>query len=165
MKKLSHKRKKHLKHKLKAKGRHSIHSPFLFELYEDCVKNSSKLSKRKRFIRKIKSIKNSNHISKSKIEIKKQNFINCLSKRINTELVIINATNTKEYIISHFENIENSKNIKFIIIDNIHSRQEATETWEEIITKESVSLSVDFYHLGLISISKDFAKQHFRLKM
>ena len=165
MKKLSHKRKKHLKHKIKAKGRHSIHSPFLFEAYEHCVKCKSQLSKRNRIIRKFKSINNTKHISKSKIEVKKHEFINCFSKQINTELAIINAANSKDYIISHFESIENSKNTRFIIIDNIHSSNDATTAWEEIIIKENVSLSVDFYHLGLISISKDFTKQHFRLKM
>jgi len=165
LKKLSHKKKKHLKHKLKAKGRHSIHSPFLFDLYENCIKIKSQLSKKKRILHKIKSISSSNHISKSKIEIKKTNFLNCLSKRINEELAIINGINSKEYIIAHFDSLSNSKSNIFIIIDNIHFHKEATQAWEEIIQKENVSLSVDFYHLGLISISKDFTKQHFRLKM
>ena len=134
-------------------------------MYEECVKNNLHLSKKRRIIRKLKSIRKSNHISKSKIEIKKQNFINCFSKKINTELVIIDAVNSKENILSHFISIENEKNTRFIIIDNIHYNKLATEAWEEIIHLESVSLSVDFYHLGLISISKDFTKQHFRLKM
>jgi len=134
-------------------------------VYEECVKNNLQLSKKRRLIRKLKSIRKSNHISKSKIEIKKQNFINCFSKKINTELIIVNAVNSKEYLFSHFISIENEKNIRFIIIDNIHYNKLATEAWEEIIQQKSVSLSVDFYHLGLISISKDFTKQHFRLKM
>ncbi len=162
---LSHKRKKRLKHKFKAKGRHSIHSPFLFDLYEDCVKKNHNLSKRKKILLKIKSLNNSKHISKSKIEIRKKNFLNCLSKKTNGELATINANNSKEYIIAIFNGIVYSKKNNFIVIDNIHLHKDATDAWEEIIKKDNVSLSVDFYHLGLISISKDFTKQHFRLKM
>ena len=167
MNRLSHKRKKHLKHKLKAKGRHSIHSPFLFDIYENCIKNSNITSvktKKKSLLKKIKFFKNPDHISKSKLDLKKHNFIICLSKRLNADLVFINGIENKKHLTEHYSSLEISNNSKFIIIDNIHSNKEATNAWEEIIKKENITLSVDFYYLGLISFSTDFTKQHFILK-
>jgi hypothetical protein len=39
-----------------------------------------------------------------------------------------------------------------------------TTAWYKIINHPKVNLSVDLFHLGVISPSKNFSKQHFKLR-
>lgn len=52
-----------------------------------------------------------------------------------------------------------------IVFDDIYWSEGMQNAWKEIIADPRVSLSVDFYHFGLIYIRKGVVKQHFKLRL
>ncbi len=247
-------------HKIKAKGRHSIHSPFLFNMYESCVyrreksvhhktieklrksllnddslvsvndlgagsrvnnksqrkisqiaKHSLKSTKEAQFLScfakrinakniielgsslglttarialdnpntKIHSIEGSNSIAEIAIDnlkilnirnatIYKGNFDDIfpnLIQQYNTDLVFIDGNHTKDATLKYFEiAIKHIDTRGFIIFDDIYWSEGMTQAWNIIKTSKEVSLSIDLFHFGIISINPDFSKQHFVLK-
>lgn len=165
-----------------AKGRHSIHSPFLWDLYETCITNTEK--KFKNIGGKIKkSARIKNRLSK------KTEFVNCLCKNKNYErililddaskyllpdtiivnhknpqLVIINAENqilrTEESALEFLKKHGDA----FILIDDIHNNTQATQNWNNISKHKTVSQCVNFYHFGLLTTDTDFTSQRFLLR-
>lgn len=53
---------------------------------------------------------------------------------------------------------------ELIFIDNIYKNKKATENWNKLINNDEITLCINFYHFGIISANKDFAKQNFTLK-
>lgn len=52
-----------------------------------------------------------------------------------------------------------------IILDDIHWSASMEKAWNEIIHDVDVTLSLDFYHFGVLLFAKDRVKEHFRLKL
>jgi predicted O-methyltransferase YrrM len=55
-----------------------------------------------------------------------------------------------------------SKNA-IIILDDIYWSKEMTTAWRELCAREEYSLSLDFYHFGILFLEKRMTKEHFVL--
>lgn len=253
--------KNYINHWFKAKGRHSIHSPFLFSLYENCISNIAKypidnsieqirekllandnsiavddlgagskidnshqrkisqiakhsLKSKKEAIflacfskhisaqniielgtsfgttalyiakhnpkAKIHTIEGSAEIAKiatsnfqqlnfDNIQLHIGNFDDILPKLLNeitADIIFIDGNHTKEATLRYFEMALEKINPKgFMVFDDIYWSKGMTKAWKSIIKHPKVSISIDFFHLGIISIDQDFTKQDFRLRM
>ena len=51
-----------------------------------------------------------------------------------------------------------------MVFDDIYWSREMKQAWEEIITHEEVSVSIDLYFLGICFIRRSQAKEHFRFR-
>jgi hypothetical protein len=40
-----------------------------------------------------------------------------------------------------------------------------TKAWEQIISSQKVTMSVDFFHLGMVFFNPGFSKEHFRIRL
>ncbi len=84
---------------------------------------------------------------------------------ISADLIFVDGNHTKEATLKYFNlAIDNMNPNGYIVFDDIYWSQEMTEAWNTIISDNRVSLSIDLFHFGIISISKDFSKQNFILK-
>ena len=52
-----------------------------------------------------------------------------------------------------------------IVFDDIYWSEGMQLAWKEIVNDPRVSLSVDFYHFGLVFIRQGVVKQHFKLRL
>ena len=173
----------YLKHRRSSKGRHSIHSPFLYDLYNTCVvknnfkgerfANSKNLEKRKAAKAQfICCFVNNTYIDVvSALDLDSHYLMSYLSEdSINLSIVkpnqisIINAQNTAFDKQSNIASFVKKYGRDFIIIDDIYVSQEATANWENIKNDSEITLSVSFYNFGLITTNKDFTKQDFVLR-
>ena len=50
-----------------------------------------------------------------------------------------------------------------IILDDIYWSKEMTTAWQELIARKEYSLSLDFYHFGILFLEKRMTKEHFVL--
>jgi predicted O-methyltransferase YrrM len=252
--------KSYISYRQKAKGRHSIHSPFLYDLYNCCVVKGKKSiyqsdienlrsellkDKRKITINDLGAGSRVNKSSERKLSQiakyslkshKEAQFLSCFTRKTNSKSIIelgsslgltsarvaldnpdsfihtiegcsniadialnnfskLNATNiklhignfddilpkilkeveadlifidgnhTKEATLRYFNMaIENMNPNGYIVFDDIYWSEEMTEAWKTIISNPKVSLSINLFHLGIISLSNDFSKQDFILK-
>jgi len=173
----------YLKHRRSSKGRHSIHSPFLYNMYNTCVVKSNF---------KGDTFKSDNEFGKR--QAKKAHFIKCfidntkiktataidnnckyLLHYINEEDILPNQQSKKTLSIIDAQNptLTSHNNISdfllkygkdFIFVDRIHENKDATSNWKLLKNAEEVTISISFYHFGLISTNTDFTKQDFVLR-
>ncbi len=252
--------KQYIKHWQMAKGRHSLHSPFLYNLYDRClhkqakhpsdnsIENIRKQVLQNNTIIPINDLGAGSHVTNqakrsirsiAKYSLKSQKeakFIACLAQKINAKSIVELGTSlgiTTAYLALYNSNsaittIEGSPEIarlassnfkqlkinninlitsnfddvltqvvkdtkpdilfidgnhtyeaclryfntvkpllakdSFIVFDDIYWSKEMTEAWKEIISDSKVQLSIDLFHLGIISFSSNYSKQHFTLK-
>ncbi len=69
-----------------------------------------------------------------------------------------------EVVINDSKKVLQELGSELILIDNIYKNKQATENWINLRNNDEISLCINFYHFGIISASKDFAKQNFTLK-
>ena len=152
-------------------------------MYNSCIVNSNF---------KGEQFHNTNSLNKR--EAKKAHFIKCLlnytnydvvsaldidshylmslieAKSINLSIIkpkqisLINANNPVFESIDNILAIINKYGSDFIIIDGIYKNKQATDNWNKVINTENISISISFYHFGLISTNADFTKQDFVLR-
>ena len=171
----------YLKHRRRSKGRHSIHSPFLYNMYNTCVVKSNF---------KGDTFKSENDFGKR--QAKKAHFINCFTKTTKIKLASALDDNSK-YLLHYIESQEqipysgktlsiidaqnpifdsktdiesllNTYGKNFIFIDRIHENKDATNNWNRLKSSNKITLCISFYHFGLISTNTDFAEQDFVLR-
>lgn len=52
-----------------------------------------------------------------------------------------------------------------VILDDIHWSEEMERAWMEITKDPDVTLSLDFFHFGVVFFNRNRVKEHFRLKL
>ena len=80
------------------------------------------------------------------------------------QISIINANNPLFAAKDNIKSFINTYGNDFIIIDGIYKNKLATENWNKAIDNNDISISISFYHFGLISTNNDFTKQDFVLR-
>ncbi len=111
----------YLKYRLKAQGKFRLHSPFVFDFYEEVLD-----------------------------EISRENWRGELNNKLNSFLL------SKQDVFLE----EDEFKIKY----DIHSDKKKEREWNMLINDDSVKLSIDCYHFGIVFKMKRKEKQHFILK-
>jgi len=154
-----------IKYKLKAKNRHGIHSPFVYDFVEKILngrwpnrelryflfwKQAKLTSKQSLIIERIASYYDvhSIHFLGETVEISTHNEGGKLDIYADPKQVLPN--------VNHHD---------IIIVLNPYSSASQYIDWETLINKSSVSLSIDIYELGILFFREEFqVKQHFWLR-
>ncbi|MEY3343097.1 MAG: hypothetical protein RL090_781 [Bacteroidota bacterium] len=81
------------------------------------------------------------------------------------DCMYIDGNHTFEATTRYFETLlPHIKNNSFVIFDDIHWSKDMTRAWEKIIAHERVTMSVDFFHLGMVFFEPGFSKENFRIR-
>ncbi|MBT8282766.1 MAG: hypothetical protein KJO86_03435 [Muriicola sp.] len=52
-----------------------------------------------------------------------------------------------------------------ILIEGIYANRRSSEFWKTLITKDWVTVSIDFYYGGILFLRREQEKQHFRIRI
>jgi predicted O-methyltransferase YrrM len=82
------------------------------------------------------------------------------------DLIYIDGNHQKEATLTYFEHlIKNSHNDTVFIFDDIHWSKEMEEAWQLIRTDKRVTVSIDTFQWGIVSLRKEQEKEHFIIRV
>ena len=110
-----------LKYRLKSQGKFRLHSPFVYDFYEEVLEKITHGNWREELYNKL-------------------------------DLFLLSKKDVFK------------GNDTFIVKEYIHTDKEKEREWEEMISKEDATLTIDCYHFGIIFNMERKEKQHFVLK-
>jgi predicted O-methyltransferase YrrM len=92
-------------------------------------------------------------------------FENLLKQIPAPDLIFIDGNHTYEATIRYFDIALNYAQPKSIIIfDDINWSEGMKKAWAEIKNNPKVSISMDFFYLGAVSLNTDFTKEEFTIR-
>ncbi|MBO0329331.1 hypothetical protein [[Muricauda] lutisoli] len=56
-------------------------------------------------------------------------------------------------------------NNSIVLIDSIYGNKEILQQWNHLIALPEITVSIDMYHCGLISIRREQVKEHFTIRI
>lgn len=151
-----------IKYRLKAKSRHGVHSPFVFDFIEKVLNGKtlagksivpewSNLAERQRII--IERI--CNYYGVNSLCFGNQNGILLNDKSIPVLYVYSESSDLS------FPYKEND----IVVVLDINSAENKYREWTGLCQNQEVKLSIDIFEMGILFFRKDFlVKQHFILK-
>ena len=162
----------YLKYKWKAKGRHGIHSPFVYAFIEDVLQDRKKALKECEHYAGYEWL--GTHYARLLDHIiVKYNYKNLLlippdyERKTSSlyEMLLFNAAEPGKWINLFNKYSHLFKNDSAVLVFNIHKTREHTSGWETLCTHPKVLMSIDLYGVGLLFFKEEFKeKQHFVLK-
>jgi predicted O-methyltransferase YrrM len=92
-------------------------------------------------------------------------LVEALRKIGKVDLVFIDGDHRKQSTISYYESIlPYAHNDTILVFDDINWSAEMQEAWQNIIARPEVSLSLDFYRMGMVFFRKEIRQpQHLQL--
>ena len=152
----------------KSTNQHGVHSPFVFQYVTQCLYSKKKLHNNKSINVLLKTIAcfNFNSIStknKSVRELIKQCFPEVQLDKDTVDLLFMNTLSDIDFhkILSEGKLHNNS----LILIDSIYDTHENLEQWNQLITLPEITISIDMYYCGMISIRREQVKEHFTIRI
>ena len=157
-----------------------LHSPFIFDLYNACIKKKNihahPIGKINSQLKIIQSTRIAQIVSRL-IEyyqynntIVIENFDAELPKILTDysqiDFAFIDCQNHSASIINNFEMlITKTHNNSLFIFNEMYSSKKLTSVWQKIKLHPKVNITVDLFFIGLVFFRKEQASQHFKLRI
>lgn len=88
-----------------------------------------------------------------------------LNKFPGIDLVLMDGNHQKDALIRYFKTILPIMQEKGVmVIDDIYWSREMHEGWQHLINHPSVTLSLDFYRMGVLFFNPDLSKENFKIR-
>ena len=181
----------YLKYRRKAKTRHGVHSPFVFDFIEKMLRkrvhvsplavdkylpvNELHLPENQRqllfcVIRYFHSEHMINFIENEKGHVEKYigtdgrgRELQPVSYDADCMLLCVKDPHAWSSLFRMYQNTLSANSM--VVVMNIHQTKLHTELWEQLYNKTDVRLSIDIFDMGLLFFKEEFKeKQHFILK-
>ncbi|MDC6367482.1 MULTISPECIES: hypothetical protein [Flavobacteriaceae] len=154
---------------LKSTNAHGVHSPFVFNYVTQCLYSKKKLNQNKSINVLLKSIR---YFNAKNAWVEGNPTVKQSVQAYNPSL----DWNTSPFDVLYFETLHKAEfitllskgkihNDSLIFISKVHENTLKHEIWKELIALEEVTVSIDMFHLGVLSIRKEQAKQHFTIRI
>jgi len=153
----------------KSTNQHGVHSPFVFLYVTKCLYSKKRLHKNKSINVLLKtigyfgfqniSIENNTEVK----EVVKHTFPNTQFEANLIDLLFVD-----EMDVLLFQKIYSEgklHNDSIILIDSMYKNKEALDQWKHLIALPEITVSIDMYHCGLISIRREQVKEHFTIRI
>lgn len=190
---MNHKIKEYLKYQRKAKTRHGVHSPFVYQFVEQVLrkkgtKDSNLIfatSRHKKYVNKLINYYHPHHIlwltnregatenfvsieqeNKHRIKLKSEQFdFDRFNEYPKVDLFLFDLIVPEDLIHAWEKYKPYLTPNSMVLISSLHDSKEQTAAWERICVDKTVRLSLDLYRVGLLFFKEEFKeKQHFVLK-
>jgi len=87
-------------------------------------------------------------------------------KEGNYDFIFFDGHHNKEATIQYFESLlPKIHNETIFVFDDIYWSKSMTEAWEYIKNHDSVTVTVDCFHLGFVFFRKEQVKEHFKIRV
>ncbi len=145
----------HIKFWWEANTAHGIHSPFIYDMVSNCLRNPKIIIKTRFYT---ESIPRKYLILLNRI-LNYYNLKNITTNyNHNFESLISQNFNNREIILEKLE--EN----QFWFILNIRKNELMLKQWKEIINDGRIDVSIDLFQFGILLKRKEQVKENFKLK-
>ena len=110
-------------------------------------------------------------LSAAKLQLEQGNIDEVLpqlltQKSTRYNFVFMDANHRYEPTLNYFELLlPHLAEGAVVVLDDIYWSEEMTKAWNELRERTEISLSVDFYHFGMLVLLPGVVKQHFYLRM
>ena len=104
----------------------------------------------------------------SNIQLINNPFKNCIPKikQESFDLIFFDGHHDKSATIEYFEALlPKANNNSIFIFDDIYWSQEMTQAWDYIKNHNSVTVTVDTFHFGIVFFRKEQVEEHFKIRM
>lgn len=153
---------------VKSTNQHGVHSPFVFQYVTQCLYSKKKLHKNKSINVLLNTIVYFNFDSistnnKSIRELIKQRFPEIQFDKNTADLLFVNALSD-----ATFQKIRSEGKLHYnslILVDSIYDNHEKLEQWNQLIALPEITVSIDMYYCGLVSIRREQVKEHFTIRI
>ena len=179
-----------IKYKWKAKGRHGIHSPFIFSLVEKGIQselincnfqsqNSKNLHFEQFVFKLLRYFKTQNIFIDEKKELThwdtffRKNYLS-LNIQVNLEELskssknpsfdLIFISNSNQLLEKIPKLLTYSENETVFLIEGIRSNKYSFEAWRKLCEMKTFNVSIDFFQSGVLIARSQQEKEHFTLK-
>jgi len=188
----THQLKEYIKYRKKARGRHGVHSPFVYDLTETLLKQRSEpanlvlaTSRHKRLTNSIISYFRCKHVlwltnedgesetyitieeeGKGQVKLRTERFsYDSFSTYPAPELYLVDLQNPADWLSAWNKYKDHIRPDDIMLFIAPHHSKEHTAAWSAIHHDEKVKLSIDLFKAGLLFFRKEFKEQqHFVLK-
>ena len=159
----------YIKFILKSTNQHGVHSPFVFQYVTQCLYSKKKLHYKKNINTLLKTI---DYFGFEKVSIKKntefkelvkQNFPNIQFNENPVDLIFVDEMDIPSFQKIHSEG--KLHNNSLILVNSIYDNKENLDKWNRLILLPEITVSIDMYHCGLISIRREQVKEHFNIRI
>ncbi|MDF0715849.1 hypothetical protein PY092_06800 [Muricauda sp. 334s03] len=159
----------YIKFLLKSTNEHGVHSPFVFQYVTKCLYSKNKLHHKKSINVLLKTIYS---FSFEKVCIKKnakakelvkQNFTKIQFDENPIDLLFVDKMDIPSFQKTRSEG--KLHNDSLILINSIYDNKEILGQWNRLIALPEITVSIDMYHCGLISIRREQVKEHFTIRI
>ncbi len=159
----------YLKFLAKSTNEHGVHSPFVFKYVTQCLYSKKRFHKNKSINVLLKTI---DYFNFDSISLDNQPTIEALIEqdfpKIKFDKHMVDLLFVKELSAPSFQKILSEgklHNDSLILIDSIYASHQNLEQWNQLITLPEVTVSIDMYYCGLISIRREQVKEHFTIRI
>jgi len=90
-------------------------------------------------------------------------FENLVLAKQTVDLIYIETPNLN--LFSRMMSEEKIHNNSMILINNIYKNKTTIDLWNEIISSEKVTVTIDFFYCGIIFFRKEQVKEHFKIRI
>ncbi len=159
----------YLKFLAKSTNEHGVHSPFVFGYVTQCLYSQKKLHKNKSINVLLKTIAYFNFESiwisdNTKIqELVKQSFPQIGLKKDKVDLLFVNQLDAPSFQKMLSEG--KLHNDSLVLVDSMYSSKQSLEQWNLLIALPEITVSIDMYYCGIISIRREQIKEHFTIRI
>jgi hypothetical protein len=143
-----------------------LHSPFVFELYNDCIKTKSNiklpnysLTADDYFNKRCDSI-----IAKLKLKFA-AHYFTTISTDLSSEIPFIFYVEDKVALEVIQQKLNSAHNDSLMIVKNMYASAKQTENWQQLKTTQNVTTSIDLFFMGFLFVRKEQRRQEFRLRL
>lgn len=153
----------------KSTNQHRVHSPFVFTYVTQCLYSKKKLHHKKSINVLLKTI---DHFGFETVGIKNNGAVNELVKqtfpKVRFDEKPLDLLFMDEMDMTSFQKIRSEgklHNDSLVLIDAIHGNQRNLEQWNRLIALPEITVSIDMFYCGLISIRREQVKEHFTIRI
>lgn len=153
----------------KSTNQHGVHSPFVYQYVTKCLYSKKKLHKNKSINVLLKtigyfgfqnvSIKNTPEVK----ELVKQNFPHIQFEENTVDLLYVDKIDMLLFQKICYEG--KLHNDGLILIGSMYKNKGTLDQWKHLIALPEITVSIDMYYCGLISIRREQVKEHFTIRI